>query len=288
MAIKEEPKSDALPPVLSTGTSNSLFRSIVKNGCEILELLDSDDDMEPESTSPLDEDKGMSSDTMVEDLDLEMVSDDDNADPHLYYDQEKSGSSLDIGSDSDESDIDHPTPSNWLDDHISSTVKQGPILITRQCTVEVLEYLSDLPSYWPVPREKRAYLVNLSDPKWNILDKNGKPISVDGLLKNSVRTQINLLFLKFNRHSSIVQDQDSWTGCTGNGPQDSRPKVLASVFGLKLEDFPQGIICRRSRLKCAAFLACEHVNPALINQERYELNPESLEGVLEIQIDARV
>ncbi|KAF8150839.1 hypothetical protein B0H34DRAFT_801758 [Crassisporium funariophilum] len=202
--IKEEPKSDAVLPAVSAN-AHLLYRSLIEDGCEILELLDSDDEMasDSESFSELIEDKGMSSDTVVGDLDIEMDSDDDE-DLHSHHDQKMSDRSTDLGSDSDDSGCDEFTSSNWLEDCISSQVKQGPILITRQCTVEALEVLectSDLPSYWPVPREKRGYLVDLSDPKWNILDKNGKLISVDGLIKNS--------------------DQDSWTGCTGNGPRDS-------------------------------------------------------------------
>jgi hypothetical protein len=149
--------------------------------------------MEPVDAS---EDKGMSSDTMVGDFDIEMDSDDDE-DPHLFHDQEKSNSSA---SDSDDdSDFDQPISSNWLDDFISSTVKQGPIKITRQCKVDAVEYLSDLPSYWPVPRNKRAYVVDLSDPKFNVYDKNGKLMTVDALIKNAVRTNFFIPHHKFNR-----------------------------------------------------------------------------------------
>ena len=55
-----------------------------------------------------------------------------------------------------------------------------------------------------------------------------------------------------------------------------------SIFGRK------AIRCRRSRLQCGGYAACEHVNPALIDQERYELTTESLEAVLEVQLNARM
>lgn len=58
-----------------------------------------------------------------------------------------------------------------------------------------------------------------------------------------------------------------------------------SIFGLQ-DGKP--IHCRRSRLECAGFSACEHINPELINIERYELDPESLEAVLKVQIDTRL
>ena len=104
--------------------------------------------MEPVYAS---EDKGMSSDTMVGDFDAEMDSDDEL---HLFHNQEKSDRLTDIDSiasdSNDDPDCDEAS-SNWLDDTISSTVKQGPIKITRQCKVDAVEYISDLPSYWPVP-----------------------------------------------------------------------------------------------------------------------------------------
>ena len=83
----------------------------------------------------------------------------------------------------------------------------------------------------------------------------------------------------------FIKEQDSWTGCTGNGPRDSRPKIPSSVFGL---DDGKEILCQRSRLKCVGYSACEYINPDLIDHERYELDPESLEQVLKIQIDSRL
>jgi hypothetical protein len=45
--------------------------------------------------------------------------------------------------------------------------------------------------------------------------------------------------------------------------------------------------CHRSRLKCAGFHACRHVNPKLLKVERYELDSESLEEVVQAQIETR-
>ena len=53
-------------------------------------------------------------------------------------------------------------------------------------------------------------------------------------------------------------------GCTGNGLRDSRPKIPSLVFGL---NDGEDILCRRSRLKCAGYSACEFINPDLVNQE---------------------
>jgi len=154
--------------------------------------------------------------------------------------------------------------------------------------VDAVEYISDLPSYWPVPRNtKRAYVVDLSDPKYNVYDKNGRLMTVDALIKNAVSRGAYFLYSPcgFNSLYYLIQEQDSWTGCTGNGPRDSRPKIPSSVFRLK---DGKEILCRRSRLTCAGFSACEYINPALVDQERFELDPESLEDVLKIQIDSRL
>ncbi|KAF8161444.1 hypothetical protein B0H34DRAFT_840756 [Crassisporium funariophilum] len=251
LVIIDESPSNVITPAVSRA-ANTLFRTLEENGHQILELLDSDDEMEPVKVSALIEDTGMSSDTMIGDVDMEMDSNDNETDSSV--------------SDSDsESDGDEPSSSHWLDENILSAAKQGPFKITRQCTVEVVESLSELPSYWPVPREKRAYVLDLSDPKFNLYEKNGKLMTVDALIKNA--------------------EQDSWTGCTGNGPRDSRPKIPSSIFGI---NDGGDIVCRRSRLTCAGYSACEHIHPALVDRKRYELDPESLEDVLQVQIDSRL
>ncbi|KAF9479178.1 hypothetical protein BDN70DRAFT_984560 [Pholiota conissans] len=275
LLVKQEPASDT--PTFGTATS-SLFRSITENGHEVLELYSSDDeDAEKNSKGPLGiqaEDMGMSSDTMVGDITMD--SDDDEFDPHIFSHCVKKSqantSDMDsTASDSgDESDneaggtFDGVEPTVWLDASISSTIRHyGQTNITRQSHVSVVEYLSDLPSYWPVPRDSRAFILDLSDPKFNIEEKPGKLMTPDALFKNA--------------------QQDSWNGPTGNN--DSRPSINTSVFGLT--DGGE-VKVRRTRLKCGGFSACEHVNPALLNHERYELDPESLQDVLKIQIDSRL
>lgn len=68
-------------------------------------------------------------------------------------------------SESDCDEFDRPSVSTWLDDGLSSTVKegQGPsIKITRQCFVDVVKYLHELPSYWPVPQDILTYAMSFS------------------------------------------------------------------------------------------------------------------------------
>ena|ERR1700733_477100 len=75
----------------------------------------------------------------------------------------------------------------------------------------------------------------------------------------------------------FLQDQDSWTGTTGAG--DSKPTF--DIFT------KQPIPCCRSCLECAGFHACSHVNPKLLNVKHYGLDPESLEEVVQAQIETR-
>ena len=102
----------------------SLFRTVTENGHKTIELLDSDDEMEL-AEADTSEDKGMSSDgvTMVGDFDVEMDSDSDDEEPHLFHgsDREKSDTaSLDFEIDCN--DLEAST--NWLDKNITSTVEQ--------------------------------------------------------------------------------------------------------------------------------------------------------------------
>ena len=82
LVLKQEPVSDGIPIMVNTAVK-SQFRTVTENGQEIIELLDSDNEMELADAS---EDKGMSSDTMVGDFNIEMDSDGDDEEPHLFHD----------------------------------------------------------------------------------------------------------------------------------------------------------------------------------------------------------
>ena len=45
----------------------------------------------------------------------------------------------------------------------------------------MVEYLSDLPCYWLVPRDKHARVVDLSHPKFKTYGKKGKLMTADAL-----------------------------------------------------------------------------------------------------------
>ncbi len=79
-----------------------------------------------------------------------------------------------------------PSTTVWLDSDIKSDVCAEPTKITRELSVLRVEYLSALPSYWPVPREATAFVVDLHDPRYDLYDKNGQRLSPDALIKNKV------------------------------------------------------------------------------------------------------
>jgi hypothetical protein len=52
--------------------------------------------------------------------------------------------------------------------------------------IERLEYLSEIPTGFPVPRVPTAFVVDLSDPKFNLLDDDGNLFGVDVLVSGQV------------------------------------------------------------------------------------------------------
>ncbi|KAJ7271831.1 hypothetical protein C8J57DRAFT_1507735 [Mycena rebaudengoi] len=66
----------------------------------------------------------------------------------------------------------------WHDTDIISMAIHGPAKINRQTKVERVEYLTGLPSYWPVPRIPTAYVVDLRDPKFDYYDGDGEVLDL--------------------------------------------------------------------------------------------------------------
>jgi len=105
--------------------------------------------------------------------------------------EDDDGSDMEVNSmDSDidsMSDIEVELPQTlWLDDGLISRVSNKPCKVTRQRTVERIEYLNDLPSYWPIPEVFVAYVLDLSGPKFNIKDKDGNLLPMDMLICDKV------------------------------------------------------------------------------------------------------
>jgi hypothetical protein len=120
-------------------------RYFVENRTEIIEILSSDDEMEVEASLwP----SGMSSDP---------------PDPSHFLDH----------NDYDEDPQDPASvalsPTFWGDANIISRAIDDPatISINRQGKVERVEYLDQIPSFFPVPRTKNAYILDLRDEKFD-------------------------------------------------------------------------------------------------------------------------
>ena len=153
-------------------------RQIQEGGKEVLVILDSDSEAEDSIALPRDGDDGMSSDTIVGDVgSFDSESEDDDAAVEVKF----SDSDIDPMSDM-EIELAQRSQTLWLDDGLISRVSNKPCKVTRQRSVERVEYLNDLPSYWPIPEVYVAYILDLSDPKFDIRDKDGKLLSVDTLI----------------------------------------------------------------------------------------------------------
>jgi hypothetical protein len=164
-----------------------------------------------------------------------------------------------------------PVPTYWLDPNIVSRVAEEHIKITTQFSADRVEYLSELPLVWPIFRQPTAVVLDLSDPKFNIVDKKGKRLCVDTLIRDNV--SIPLL----QCHTLIAtpfQDQDSWSGGSGIGDSSS---MVYNVFG------DQPVVCRRVRLHCRGSYACSQIDPTLLDVIRYELDEGSRDEAFEAE-----
>ncbi|KAJ7130976.1 hypothetical protein C8R46DRAFT_1235973 [Mycena filopes] len=141
----------------------------------------------------------------------------------------------------------------WLDPHVSSAVRVVKTTFTSNARtyVERMEYLTELPSGFPVPRVSTAFVVDLSDPKFNILDNNGNLISVDVLVAG--------------------EDNDSWRGSSGAADPTVNVK-----FGPD-----EVILCRRKRQTCRGCHHCSSLDKKLVEVTRHELDAASRSAVIE-------
>lgn len=159
------------------------IRSIHQNGHETIEILsDSEDEPEACIIPGLGDDLSRTSTpsdtvTLVGDTgDFGTESESDEYIPN----------SQDMASDDE---IELPSDTVWLDQDVISRVSDKQRRLNRQLVVDRVEYVTGLPSYWPVPRVKTAYIVDLRDPKYNIYDGDGNLLTVDAIIKNKVSSQ---------------------------------------------------------------------------------------------------
>jgi hypothetical protein len=87
---------------------------------------------------------------------------------------------------SDASRFIEPSHTDWQDSDVTSLVIDGNLKVTTSVTVDRIEYLTTIPSLWPIPRIPTAFVLDLRDPKFLIFDKKGKLLTPDALIKNKV------------------------------------------------------------------------------------------------------
>ena len=82
----------------------------------------------------------------------------------------------------------------WTDSNAVSFVIEGAFQVTKELRVDRVEYLTDIPCVWPIPRIQTAFILDLrDDAKYLVRKETGKivtPVTPDFLLKNKVRTSI--------------------------------------------------------------------------------------------------
>jgi len=77
----------------------------------------------------------------------------------------------------------------WTDSDITSFVIEGDLQVTTELWVKRVEYLSEIPYIFPIPKVATAFIVDLQDEKFLIPKSEGDPTPrrPDALIKNKVR-----------------------------------------------------------------------------------------------------
>lgn len=204
-------KREDSEPILDIGSSPILTRVLTdEDGRETIQILDSDDEMDvpgaathvspaiSEAGDTDGDDELMSSTVFGSDHDMEWDQEDDsevqNGLGSSDYDIELSsqpdseyGSEMsEFGSEIEGEEL-GPSDTDWLDPDVHSDAINEHTRITRQLTVERVEFVSGCPSYWPVPRIPTAYIVDFRAEEYDLDDKKGKPFTADGIIKDKAR-----------------------------------------------------------------------------------------------------
>jgi hypothetical protein len=79
----------------------------------------------------------------------------------------------------------------WTDSNVTSFAMEGAFQVTKEVRVDRVEYLTDIPCVWPIPRISTAFILDLRDnAKYLVRKETGNiatPVTPDFLLKNKVR-----------------------------------------------------------------------------------------------------
>ncbi|KAJ7846791.1 hypothetical protein B0H13DRAFT_2675471 [Mycena leptocephala] len=66
----------------------------------------------------------------------------------------------------------------WQDE-ITSFVRTGQFSVAQKLKVQRIKYLPELPSVWPIPRVPTAFVIDLTDERYDITDNDGDLLPVD-------------------------------------------------------------------------------------------------------------
>jgi hypothetical protein len=112
-----------------------------------------------------------------------------------------------------------PSHTDWQDPDVTSFVMNGELKVTTSVTIDRIEYLTTIPSLWPIPRIPTAFVLDLCDLKFLIFNKKRKLLTPDALIKNkvhvvrvhlSIKQLILMLFLHSRTRIHGQEEQDLW------------------------------------------------------------------------------
>lgn len=152
---------------------------------------------------------------------------------------------------------------------MSSDVVEFPsgIPLTDKQKIYAVHRVKGCPSQFPFYPKRTAFLIDVTD----INDLNpGKPVDSD--IRDQVRDFFTAVSLEFRRptYLPLCYDSHSWGGSSGSRSQVDA-HLPGSFFGLGDN---VKIACRRANPKCRGVAACDSLDPAFLNEERCELDPE--------------
>ncbi|KAK7029230.1 hypothetical protein R3P38DRAFT_3516340 [Favolaschia claudopus] len=157
----------------------------------------------------------------------------------------------------------------WADPDVSSKVVDFPkgFAINRKTKVFHVELVTGIPSQFPIPEERTAFIVC-----GDSLTADEKQKTIDAILKD--------------------HDPHSYDGSTGSRDEDS--SANGSLFGLepvwnpvkgKLE--PVQVTCRRADPKCKGVVACKSLDSDYLYAERRFPNPEHRQALIDAEMRTR-
>ncbi|KAJ7818916.1 hypothetical protein B0H14DRAFT_3738463 [Mycena olivaceomarginata] len=244
ISVKVEPPNDGSPSI----PAPIKIRTLTEGGHEVLELYSDSESEEGVYSNPK---------PAVASRPISVAS-------HLPFDLSNPivpatpNSEDELVSDSEDEPVAIVSDTYWPD-NITSFVRIGNFRITQKVKVERIEYLSALPSIFPVFRMPTAIVIDLSDSKFEIVDpKTGNLKTLDSMVRDA--------------------DNDAYESSSGTG--STKAKVSFAPGEPAIE-------CRRSPSKCRGAFACDRMNPALRTAERFEVDPASRRELLDAQAETR-